>query len=107
MHDRGALGGLIDGRSREGKFLRRYEQMLTEHVGGHPNIVQRAFISRAARVALHLELMDESVLAYGKTLTTHDYQHYCSWSNSLTRMLARLGLQPAAANQQPTFIYRD
>jgi hypothetical protein len=57
--DRGAIGGLIGGRSREGRFLRRYEAMLTEHVGGNPSIVQRALISRAARLALHLELMDE------------------------------------------------
>jgi hypothetical protein len=55
--------------------------------------VQRALISRAARLALHLELMDECVLAEGKTLTQHDYQHYCSWSNSLARMLVRLGLE--------------
>src|SRR5271168_3686027 len=61
--DRGAVGGLIDGRSREGRFLRAYERMLVEHCGGNPSIVQRALISRAARLALHLELMDERSLA--------------------------------------------
>jgi hypothetical protein len=57
--DRGGLGGLISGRSREGRFLRTYEAMLTEHIGGRPSVVQRAMICRAARMALHLELMDE------------------------------------------------
>jgi hypothetical protein len=61
--DRGAVGGAIDGRSGEGRYLRAYEKMLTDHVGGSPSIVQRALISRAARLALHLELMDERALA--------------------------------------------
>ena len=100
--DRGAVGGLIDGRSREGRFLRAYERSLTEHVGGAPSIVQRALISRAARLALHLELMDERSLAGNHEFTVHDHNHYVSWSNALGRLLARLGLQPAAA-PQPSF----
>jgi hypothetical protein len=36
--DRGAVGGLIDGRSREGRFLRTYEQALFDHVGGRPSL---------------------------------------------------------------------
>jgi hypothetical protein len=99
--DRGAVGGLIDGRSREGRFLRAYERQLTEHCGGAPSVVQRQLIARAARIALHLELMDERSLAGDHVFTQHDHTHYVSWSNSLARMLARLGLQPAAA-PQPT-----
>jgi hypothetical protein len=95
--DRGAVGGLIDGRSREGRFLRAYERQLTEHVGGSPSIVQRCLIDRAARLALHLELMDERSLAGDHVFTTHDHLHYVSWSNALARLLARLGLQPADA----------
>src|SRR5215204_5360208 len=63
--DRGAIGA-IDGRSREGRFLRAYEKGLIEHVGGTPTITQRALISRTARLALHLELMDERALAEGR-----------------------------------------
>src|SRR5437764_9565956 len=63
--DRGAVGSAIDGRSREGRFLRTYEAMLVEHVGGKPSVVERALISRSARLALHLELMDERALAGG------------------------------------------
>src|ERR1051325_574222 len=95
--DRGAIGA-VSGRSREGRFLRGYERMLLEHVGGQGTIVQRAMITRAARLALHLELLDEKVFINGYSLTEHDYNHYCAWSNSLCRTLARLGLeQPTAA----------
>jgi hypothetical protein len=95
--DRGAVGGLIDGRSREGRFLRAYERALTEHVGNSPSVVQRALISRAARLALHLELMDERSLAGNHLFTTHDHNHYVSWSNALARLLGRIGIQPASA----------
>ncbi|HYU23913.1 MAG TPA: hypothetical protein VEO74_01825, partial [Thermoanaerobaculia bacterium] len=95
--DRGAIGGLIDGRSREGRFLRQYEKQLLEHVGNNPSVTQRCLIQRAARLALHLELMDERSLAGDHVFTTHDHLHYVSWSNSLARHLGRLGLEPAAA----------
>jgi hypothetical protein len=98
--DRGVLGA-IDGRSREGRFLLVYESQLTEHCGGHPNIVQRALINRAARLALHLELMDERSLAGDHIFTTHDHLHYVSWSNALARLLARLGLEPSTAPFPP------
>jgi hypothetical protein len=93
--DRGAVGSLLDARSREGRFLRRYEKNLYDHVGGNPTIVERALISRASRVALHLELMDERSLAEGTVLGLHDHQHYVAWSNSLARILGRLGLKGA------------
>jgi hypothetical protein len=91
--DRGALGGAIPGNSREGRFLRAYEAMLVEHLGS-PSILQKAMIARASRVALHLELLDESVFCEGKALSQHAYQHYCAWSNSLVRTLQALGLKP-------------
>jgi hypothetical protein len=94
--DRGAVGGAIDGRSREGRFLRAYERALTDHVGGDPSIVQRALISRAARLALHLELMDERSLAGDHVFTVHDHNHYVAWSNALARLLGGLGLKSAA-----------
>ena len=102
--DRGAVGGSIDGRSREGRFLRVYEARLIEHVGGSPSIVQKALISRASRLALHLELLDERVFAEHKGLTQHDYQHYCAWSNSLARTLRTLGIEApsTAADEMPS-----
>jgi len=88
--------GTISGNTREGRFLAAYEAQLEEHVGGNPSIVQRALITRAARLALHLELMDERSLAGDHEFTTHDHLHYVSWSNALARLLVRIGLQPAA-----------
>ena len=75
--------------------------MLIDHIGGAPSIVQRAIITRAARVALHLELLDERVFCDGHGLTQHDYQHYCSWSNSLHRMLKSLGVNPPEDDHKP------
>ena len=89
--DRGVLGSAVDGRSKEGRFLRRYEAMLVEHVGGNPTIAQRELITRAARLALHLELMDEETLTDpGHHFTQHGHNFYVSWSNALARVLARL-----------------
>jgi len=76
--------------------LRAYEAMLTEHVGGKVSIVQRALIHRAARLSLHLEIMDERSLAGDHVFTTHDHLHYVSWSNALARLLSRLGIEGAA-----------
>jgi hypothetical protein len=89
------VGELIDGRSHWGRFLRHYEGMLTEHVGGKPSLVQRALITRAARVALHLELMDKKSLRDARTFTVHDHNYYIAWSNALARLLARLGIVEA------------
>jgi len=93
------LGWAISGRSREGRYIAAYEGMLTAHVGGNPSVVQRALISRAARLALHLELMDERSLANRRIFTTHDHLHYVSWSNALARLLCRIGIEPATTPQ--------
>jgi hypothetical protein len=102
---RGAVGDFIDARSREDKFLRDCEAMLIEHVGGNPSLVQRVIITRAARVALHLELMDEKSLLKGHGFGIHDHNYYVSWSNSLARLLARLGvIEPTVASQPPMIV---
>jgi hypothetical protein len=90
--DRGAIGD-IDGTCREGRFLRHYEQMLIEHCGGNPSITQRALISRTARLALHLELMDERALKDGRGFGPTDHHFYVSWSNALARHLDKLALK--------------
>jgi hypothetical protein len=92
---------MIDGRSREGRFLRAYERMLLAHVGERPSITQRALISRAARMALHLELLDERALTDRHVFTQHDANYYVSWSNSLSRILARLGFEPSPPPKPP------
>ena len=76
--DRGAIGQAIRGTSSEGRFIRTYERLLTEHIGGQPSIAQRLMITRCARIALHLEKLDEAVFKAGHALTQHDFQHYCA-----------------------------
>src|SRR5437764_846053 len=81
---RGVVGIAIDGRSREGRFLRTYERALIEHVGGSPSVVQRQLIHRAARLALHLELMDEKSLGEGGEgaagFGPNAIHYYVAWS---------------------------
>jgi hypothetical protein len=91
---RGARGWAVDGRSREGKFLRTYEHMLTVHVGGEPSRVQTELIRRAARVALRLELMDEeSLLKPG--ISERQSRYYLAWHNTLVRTLREIGVVAA------------
>jgi hypothetical protein len=93
---RGAIGEL-DGNTREAKFIKTYERMLTEHVGGRPSAVQRALITRASRLALHLELWDERTLPNGGAVSATGHNHYIQWQNALGRSLKQLGLEPRAA----------
>jgi hypothetical protein len=94
--DRGAIGFEIDGRSREGRYIRAFEHQLTQHIGGNPNMAQRVIIGRAARVSLHLELMDERALRDHKAFSQHDYQWYTAYSNCLARLIGKLGIKEAA-----------
>ena len=98
--DRGSVGWSVDGRSREGRFLIAYEAMLIDHVGGSPSRVQRELVRRCARLALHLELQDEKLMA-GEPPTDHTARQYLAWNNALVRTIARLGLQ-GAVERAPT-----
>jgi hypothetical protein len=95
--DRGSVGWSIDGRSREGRFLRAYERMLTEHVGGKPSRVQGELIRRCARLALHLELQDERSMQSGE-MSLHAGRQYLAWHGALARTLRLLGIE---GKQQP------
>jgi hypothetical protein len=101
---RGAVGAL-NGNSRAAKFIKAYEALLIEHVGGRPTIVQRQLITRAARLACHLELWDERTIPQGGAVTATGHNHYIAWSNALGRTLTRLGLQPAAAKPMDPYDY--
>jgi hypothetical protein len=94
--DRGAVGGL-NGNSREAKFIKAYEQMLVEHCGGSPSAVQRLMITRAARLACHLELWDQKTLLNGGAVSATGHNHYIQWQNALVRTLARLGIEGVKA----------
>jgi hypothetical protein len=63
---RGALGDAIDGRSREGKFIRRIEGELLEALGDNPSFAQVLLVRRAARAALKLEWYDRKLAEGGE-----------------------------------------
>jgi hypothetical protein len=88
---RGALGGVIDGRSREGRFVRRIEAELIQQLGGVPSFGQLLLVRRAARAALKLELYDQKLASAG--LTDHDSRMYGGLSNNLRLLLRELGLK--------------
>lgn len=94
----GALA-YLDGRRREALFLKRYRGELINHCGGNPSAIELRLIERAAWLALKLAMLDEKMTL--GTATLHDHNYYLSWSNSLTRTLARLP-RKAAAPPQPS-----
>jgi hypothetical protein len=91
---RGSLGEL-DGRSVEGRFLRRIEAELVEQVGGNPTFTQTLAIRRIARLALQSELFDKK-MATGDW-TPHDSRAAAGISNGLLRALKDLGLKTVPA----------
>ncbi len=99
MFSRGSLGSDIDGRSREGKFIRRVEAELAQHIGGEPNFAQRLLIRRAARAMLRLELLD-SKMGSGDW-TPHDAREFGTLNNALRLCLKELGIQPSVADKAP------
>ena len=88
--DRGTLGE-IDGRSREGRFLRAYEAMMMSHLGGSPSRIQGEMIRRCARLALHLELQDEKTLRGGEAMSEFSSRAYVAWHRALMSSLRLLG----------------
>ena len=96
---RGVIGGDIDGRSVEGKFLRRIEAELVAQVGGSPSFAQTLLIRRIARATLKLEMFDAKMTS--GNWTDHDARTYGGLSNALRLMLRELGLK-AVAKKPPT-----
>ena len=78
---RGVVGDQIDGRSREGRFLRAAGAELIAQTGGAPSFGQRILIRRAARAMLRLELLDAK-MAEGPW-TDHNARTFGGLSNNL------------------------
>jgi hypothetical protein len=86
--------GRMDGRTHEAKLFTQFKAELTAHVGGNPSVAQAAIIERCAWLRLRLALFDEKLAA--GVFSDHDSAHYLAWANALSRLLERLGMQPAA-----------
>jgi hypothetical protein len=73
---------------------------LTRHVGGKPSPAQKILIERCAQLMLRIRLMD---VAHAKDdfLSEKNTREYLVWTNSLSRLLQKLGLEEVPANQKP------
>ncbi len=85
----------LDGRRREAKLMQEARAELVQHLGGNPSATQAAMIEQAVQLRLRLAVMDRK-FAEGCEQTLHDSRTYLAWSGSYTRLLGRLGLEPAA-----------
>lgn len=92
---RGSLGGKIDGRSREGRFLRAFEADLLKQLPGPASAAQALLVRRASRAALRLELMDEEMMEKGE-ISAHAGRVYGALGNNLRLALKELGIKPPA-----------
>lgn len=86
---RGSLGSDLDGRSREGKFVRRVELELVDQIGA-PTFTQVLAIRRIARLMLQAELFDQKMA--GGDWTGHDARSAGAVNNAVLRALKDLGL---------------
>ena len=94
---RGTVGDAVDGRSREGRFLRQSERGLLDQLGGEALFTQRALIRRAARLMLAVEIFDGR-LAKGYKFTPQDTALFASASGALHEVLRELGLPQTSSS---------
>lgn len=92
---RGALGDAIDGRSKEGRFLRVAEQELLLQLSREPSFAERLLVRRISRSMLQTELYDQK-LSGGGAFTAHDARAFSALGNQIRLGLRDLGLKPAA-----------
>jgi hypothetical protein len=86
-----------DGRTKEARCLQQMRGALIKHLGGEAIItpLQRALVERASMLQLRCAVLDGKIL--DSTFSEYDAKTFLAFSNSLTRTLAALGLEPAAA----------
>src|SRR4051812_28818603 len=90
----------VDFRTLEGRYFRQVRDELTRHVGGKPSPAQKILIERCAQLMLRIRLMD---VAHAKDdfLSEKNTREYLVWTNSLSRLLVKLGLEEAPAETKP------
>ena len=86
----------LDQRTREARLLRETRESLIRHLGASPSAVELALVDRIALLTLHTALFDRKALEAGG-LSERDSRSYLAYSNSLSRALRALGVEPAAA----------
>ena len=82
-----------DGRSKEARLLQQKRRELLFHIGKNPSPLKIALVERASMLQLRCAALDEKIL--DGSFTECDAKVYLAFSNSLTRTLSALGLEPA------------
>ena len=90
--------GWTNGRTREGRFLRRYSELLLQHLGHEPSPVELSLVRRSARLALRLELLDTQMLA-GQG--PGDLREYPALNAQFIRCMKALGLHKHTKSAAP------
>jgi hypothetical protein len=90
-YSRSLRKGIIDGRSREGRFLAAYAADLECDLGGKGAMttIQHRLVERASMLGLHVLLFDEKAVKEGG-LSPRDSREYLSLHGALTRTLAQI-----------------
>jgi hypothetical protein len=96
-----ALRWAKNGRSREAQLYRSIARRLCQHVGGKPNHAEALLIGRIAMLQIHLAHIDERAIQDGG-LSPHATREYLAWSNTLAKLIGRLGLRGAQERMQPS-----
>ena len=86
-----------DKRTREARLLKQMRTELTRHLGGQLSPPQRVLVERAAILQLRCAKFDQKIL--DGTFSEYDSKVFLAFSNSLTRTLKALGLEPATAEK--------
>jgi hypothetical protein len=98
----GAIGQAHDGRSREGKFLRKIEAELLAQLPDY-SFAQQLLVRRIARSLLQLELFDEKIAS--GSFTELDAHVMGGLNNNVRLGLRELGIRAAGAKKQTLASY--
>jgi hypothetical protein len=94
---RNALGDQFDGRSKEGRYIRKVEVEILALLGGTASFIKMSMIRRAAKTMLQLELLDRKFSS--GTWTQMDGHVQGGLANNLTRLFRELGVKALPAKK--------
>jgi hypothetical protein len=101
-YSRAAILQKPDGRTREARLVASLRAELIAHLGGSPSVAQRMMIDQACELQLRIAIMNRKFMQTAE-FTEHDSRTFLAWNNSLTRLLARIGLK-GIRPPQPTLV---
>jgi hypothetical protein len=97
---RGAIGSAWDGRSAEGRFLKKVEHSLLDQLGHEPSFAETILIRRAARTTLQLELLDQKFTSGNWTMVDGNIQG--GLANNLRLILREIGISATSKAPRAT-----